>query len=83
MNNDQTYRQMLLHAEAKGESVVFILEEEDRILKGTKGVNVYKVPVPGTLDRQAHFVAWFMHLTAFHGPAPQPGCDCDECQVLR
>lgn len=53
---------MLEAAEARGENVVFVLDNGAH-----GGCDVFKVPVPGKLDRKLHFIAWFMHLTAFHG----------------
>jgi hypothetical protein len=78
--NETTFNRMLRDAERKGENVVFVLEAETEFRLG--GVNVYKLPVPGVLDREKHRVCWFMYLPQFHGPKPHVDCNCEQCQAL-
>jgi hypothetical protein len=64
LTNEASFNLMLKDAERRGQNVVFVLEPDHRPLGG---VNVYKLPVPGELDRKAHFVCWFMYLPQYHG----------------
>lgn len=78
--NEHTFNRMVRQAEKNGEQVVFVLERETEFALG--GVNVYKVPVPGELDREKHKLAWFMYLPQFHGPRPHVDCRCSECRAF-